>query len=210
MSSLLFKRFLARPLQVAYILPSSKALIRKVMSKLDFSQPRIIVEFGPGEGCHTRELARQMHPDSRLLLFELDPELADHLKEQFAGDPRVEVLNTNAANLKEELSKRGIEFCDYVVSGIPFSILDLTIKRNILRAVYDSLAPNMDSAFVIYQCTNELKQHATMFTRIQSEYFIQNIPPMVVTVYHKQAAQNGNGTNGSHHGSKNIAGSAGR
>jgi len=215
MSSLLFKRFLARPLQVAYIIPSSKALIRRVMSKLDFSQPRIIVEFGPGEGCHTRELARQMHPDSRLLLFELDPELADHLKEQFAGDPRVEVLNTDAANLKEELSTRGIEFCDYVVSGIPFSILELTKKRSILRAVYDSLAPNAASAFVIYQCTNELKQHATMFPRTQSEYFIQNIPPMVVTVYYKQAAQNGNGTNGNgtngtHRDSKDIAGSAGR
>jgi phospholipid N-methyltransferase len=200
MSSLLFKRFLARPLQVAYILPSSKALIRKVMSKLDFSQPKIIVEFGPGEGCHTREIVRQMHPDSRLLLFELDHELAEHLKEQFAGDPRVEVLNTNAANLKEELAKRGIEFCDYVVSGIPFSILDIQIKRSILNAVHESLAPNEAAAFVIYQCTNELKAHATMFSRVQSEYFIQNIPPMVVTVYYKQAAQNGNGAKASSSG----------
>jgi len=194
MSSLLFKRFLARPLQVAYILPSSKALIRRVMSKLDFSQPRTIVEFGPGEGCHTREIVRLMHPDSRLLLFELDDELAAHLKEQFAGEPRVEVLHTDAANLKAELRSRNIEFCDYVVSGIPFSILEINKKRSILDAVYESLAPNSTSAFVIYQCTNELKQHATMFPRTQSEYFIQNIPPMVVTVYYKQALeQNGAG-----------------
>jgi hypothetical protein len=45
-----------------------------------------------------------------------------------------------------------------------------------------------------------------MFTRVQSEYFIQNIPPMVVTVYYKQAAAE----NGAHPDSKNIAGSAGR
>jgi len=207
MSSLLFKRFLARPLQVAYILPSSKALIRRVASKFDFSEPRTIVEFGPGEGCHTREIVRQMHPDSRLLLFELDPELANHLEKQFAGDSRVEVLNTDAAFLKDELSKRGIEYCDYVVSGIPFSILELNKKRNILRAVYDSLHPNTRSAFIIYQCTNELRQHATMFPRIQSEYFIQNIPPMVVTVYYKQGlnGDSAHGKNGGHLNGKERA-----
>ncbi|HWL54622.1 MAG TPA: rRNA adenine N-6-methyltransferase family protein [Chthoniobacteraceae bacterium] len=199
MSSLLFKRFLARPLQVAYILPSSKALIKRVASKLDFSRPRTIVEFGPGEGCHTRELVRRMHPDSRMLLFELDPELAAHLEKQFADDPRVEVLNADAASLKAELAARGIEYCDYVVSGIPFSILEIGKKRSILRAVYESLAPAPSSAFIIYQCTNELKQHATMFPRTQSEYFLPNFPPMVVAVYYKQeinaplsAAPNGN------------------
>ena len=36
---------------------------------------------GPGEGCHTREIVRRMHPESRLILFELDPELAQHLTE---------------------------------------------------------------------------------------------------------------------------------
>ena len=186
MSSLLFKRFLAKPLQVAYIVPSSKALIRRVASKFDFSKPRIIVEFGPGEGCHTRELVQRMHPESRLLLFELDAELAEHLRVQFADDDRVEVLHTDAARLKEELNTRGIEYCDYVVSGIPFSILELKKKRRILHAVHESLAPNPISAFIIYQCTNELKQHATMFPRVESEYFLQNLPPMVVTVYYKQ------------------------
>lgn len=189
MSSLLFKRFLARPLQVAYILPSSRALIRKVAGKLDFSRPRTIVEFGPGEGCHTREIVSRMHPDSRLLLFELDEELAEHLREQFVHDARVEVLHTDAANLKAELAKRGIEHCDYVISGIPFSMLDLGKKRSILNAVYESLAPTDESAFVIYQCTNELRQHATMFPRVESEFFIQNFPPMMVTVYYKQGAR---------------------
>lgn len=199
MSSILFKRFLAKPLQVAYIVPSSKALIRKVSSKLDFAHARTIVEFGPGEGCHTRELVRQMHPDARLLLFEIDPELAEHLRKQFANEPRVEVLCVDAADLKSELGKRSIEYCDYVVSGIPFSMLDVDKKRSILHGVYESLAPTTTSAFVIYQCTNELRQYATMFPRVQSEYCIRNLPPMVVTVYFKQeltTRQNGNGKNG--------------
>jgi len=169
MSVLLFKRFLASPLRVAYVFPSSRTLTRKVAAKCDFSQPRILVELGPGEGCHTREIIQRMHPASRLLLFEIDPVLAAHLRKQFANDDRVEVIETDAARLKEELKIRGLEFCDYVISGIPFSMFDIPTKRRILNAVYESLAPNPLSAFVIYQCTHELKRHATMFARVHSE-----------------------------------------
>jgi len=198
-------RFLARPFQVAYILPSSRSVVRKVASKMDFSKPRTIVEFGPGEGCHTREIVQRMHPDSKLILFELDPELASHMEDQFADDRRVEVLNTDAARIREELTKRGIDYCDYVVSGIPFSVIDVDKKRSILNAVYQSLAPDSHSALVVYQCTNELKQHATMFPRTESHYFVPNIPPMIVTAYYKSAKEGHSQTSGAcgcngHHG----------
>src|SRR5580698_5987624 len=99
MSAIFLKRFLRRPFQVASIIPSSRTLIRRVAAKMDFSQPRVIAEYGPGEGCHTREIARRMHPESRLILFELDPEFAEHLKDQFRGDERVVVLNSDASHL---------------------------------------------------------------------------------------------------------------
>jgi phospholipid N-methyltransferase len=50
---------------------------------MDFSKPRVIAEFGPGEGCHTREIARHLAPESRLLLFELDPNLRSTLRINF-------------------------------------------------------------------------------------------------------------------------------
>src|ERR1043165_6069010 len=64
MSALFFKRFLQRPFQVASIIPSSKALVNKVARKMDFSEPRVIAEYGPGEGAHSREIARRMSRDS--------------------------------------------------------------------------------------------------------------------------------------------------
>lgn len=176
-----------KPMRVAYIVPSSKALIRRVSAKLDFSRPKIIVEYGPGEGCHTRELVKRMHPKSRLLLFELDDELAAHLKKQFQDDDRVEVIHGDAATLPEVLAERGIKHCDYVLSGIPFSIIEINKKRQILQKTYDSLAPDPESAFVIYQVTGELRQHARFFPRIESEYCLQNLPPMFVIKFYKQA-----------------------
>ena len=122
MSALFFKRFLQKPFQIASLIPSSKALVERVASKIDFSQPRTIAEFGPGEGVHSRELAARMDADSQLFLFELDPAFSRDLERQFADDPRVHVINRDAASLSEELALRGIAQCDYILSGIPFSI----------------------------------------------------------------------------------------
>src|SRR5712691_12055680 len=68
MSVLFFKRFLQRPFQIASIVPSSKALVESVASKIDFSRPRVIAEYGPGEGVHSRAIACRMNAESQLLL----------------------------------------------------------------------------------------------------------------------------------------------
>src|SRR5438128_11826558 len=183
MSVLFFTRFLQRPFQIASIVPSSKGLVERVASKMDFSQPRVIAEYGPGEGVHSREIARRMCPDSNLLLFELDRAFAHDLQRQFAGDRRVRVIHGDAASLPHELKRHGIDSCDYILSGIPFSILKIEKKRALLEKTYDAIAPG--SSFIIYQVTNELKQHATLFEHAESEYFLQNIPPMFITVFHK-------------------------
>lgn len=196
MSVLFLKRFLQRPRQVASIIPSSRTLIRRVVDKMDLEQPRVVAEYGPGEGCHTREIVRRMHPESRLLLFELDAELAEHLAEHFQSDPRVTVLNADAATLPEQLLRHGLTHCDYVLSGIPFSLLETEKKRALLKATHDALRPAHHAAFIIYQVTNELKEkgHCAHFARVESEYCLQNIPPMFVTKFYRTI--NGHGANG--------------
>jgi phosphatidylethanolamine/phosphatidyl-N-methylethanolamine N-methyltransferase len=132
---------------------------------------------------HSREIARRMCSDSHLLLFELDRAFARDLERQFAGDRRVRVIHGDAASLPHELKLHGIDSCDYILSGIPFSILKIEKKRALLQKTHDALAPG--GSFIIYQVTNELKQHATHFARAESEYFLQNIPPMFITVFQK-------------------------
>ena len=204
-SALFFKRFLKRPFQIASIVPSSKAMVERVASKMDFNRARVIAEYGPGEGVHSREIARRMSPDSHLLLFELDPAFARDLKRQFADDPRVHVIHADAATLPGELKRRGFAQCDYILSGIPFSILNIDKKRALLQKTHDALAQG--GSFIIYQVTNELKQHATLFEHGQSEYFLQNIPPMFITVFHKTPSLHGRGRRAS--GRKSVSGLVG-
>jgi phosphatidylethanolamine/phosphatidyl-N-methylethanolamine N-methyltransferase len=190
MSAIFLKRFLKNPFQVASIVPSSKTLIRRVSDKMDHSGPRVIAEYGPGEGCHTREIVKRMHPESKLLLFELDKELSEHLKIQFADDRRVSVHNLDCALLPEVLNEKGLKHCDYVVSGIPFSILEKKKKREILENTHSVLSPEPHSAFIIYQVTNELhtQGHCDHFVkdRTESKYCLVNLPPMFVTKFYKQ------------------------
>src|SRR6185437_12343362 len=119
----------------------------------------------------------------QLLLFEIDAAFSRDLQRQFREDPRVHVINDNAARLSSELEKRGISSCDYIVSGIPFSILQIDKKRALLQQTHDALTPG--GRFIIYQVTNELKQHAKIFEHAESEYFLQNIPPMFITVFER-------------------------
>ncbi|MDB6146865.1 MAG: type 12 methyltransferase [Spartobacteria bacterium] len=189
MNALFFKRFLQRPFQIASIVPSSKALVERVSDKIDFDRARVIAEYGPGEGVHSREILRRMRSDAQLLLFELDAAFSRDLEKQFANDRRVHVIHGDAAALTQEMKRRGIAECDYILSGIPFSILKIDKKRALLTKTYEALAPG--GSFIIYQVTNELKQHATIFDEAESEYFLQNIPPMFITVFRKSTILNG-------------------
>ena len=103
---------------------------------------------------------------------------------------------------------RGLGACDYVVSGIPFSILDSAKKRELLRMTFEVLAPEPHAAFIIYQVTNELRErgHCDHFGGAESEYCLQNLPPMFITKFwrmarDRQSRVNGhaNGSNGHHH-----------
>ena len=87
MSVLFFRRFLQRPFQVASIIPSSKALVDRVAAKIDFTRARVIAEYGPGEGVHTRQIVSRMRRDAKLFLFELDGAFSRDLRRQFANDP---------------------------------------------------------------------------------------------------------------------------
>lgn len=174
-------------------------MIRRVAGKMDFSQPIVVAEYGPGEGCHTRHMLKRAHPDSRFLLFELDPVFCQSLEEQFADDPRVDVIQADCATLTQELAKRELAHCDYIVSGIPFSTMEVEKKRRLLQNTHEALKAT--GKFIIYQVTNELRGHATpdIFPRADSEYFIPNVPPMFITVFHKDGvnAASGNARNGS-------------
>jgi phosphatidylethanolamine/phosphatidyl-N-methylethanolamine N-methyltransferase len=177
MSLLFFKRVLANPIRVGYLVPSSGFLTRKTAKRIDFSRPRVVIELGPGEGCHTRQIVRRMTPDSRLILIELDEHFANHLKKQFANDPRVTVIQADALQLVETLQELGVSNPDYIYSGIPFTIMDRNLRERLLANIANSMGP--ETVFITYQVSMMISEHE-LFNLSRKERCIFNVPPIKV------------------------------
>jgi phosphatidylethanolamine/phosphatidyl-N-methylethanolamine N-methyltransferase len=184
MSLLFFKRVLANPIRVGYIVPSSGFLTRQTAKRIDFSKPRVIVELGPGEGCHSRQIVRRMNSESKLILVELDAHFAVHLKKQFANDHRVVVVHADAADLVATLTGLGISNPDYIYSGIPFSIMNRDLREKVLSNISLSMGP--ESVFITYQVTLQISEHE-LFDLSRSEQCLLNVPPIKVMELRKSA-----------------------
>jgi 16S rRNA (adenine1518-N6/adenine1519-N6)-dimethyltransferase len=74
-------------------------LQRKIVASLDPGPGDEVLEIGPGVGALTRHLAGRV---GRLVLVELDNALAARLREEFAGDPSVEVINEDVLEVPLE------------------------------------------------------------------------------------------------------------
>jgi phosphatidylethanolamine/phosphatidyl-N-methylethanolamine N-methyltransferase len=177
MSLLFFKRLLANPIRVGYLVPSSGFLTRKTAKHIDFTKPRTVVELGPGEGCHSREIVRRMDSESRLILIELDDHFAAHLKKQFAHDERVTVVHGDAMELAEMLETMGIGKPDYIVSGIPFTIMERNLRERLLANIARAMGP--ETVFITYQVSLFIAEHA-LFDLADSEHCLFNVPPITV------------------------------
>ena len=189
MSVLFFKRFLQRPFQIASIIPSSKALVDRVAAKMDFTRARVIAEYGPGEGVHTREIVRRMRRDAQLLLFELDAAFSRDLQRQFADDPRVHVFNGDAATLPEELERRGIR--NTAITSFPE--FRSAFSRSTRSAPCCRKRTTRSARRQLHHLSGDERTETArhFFRRAESEYFLQNIPPMFITVFQKADTRNG-------------------
>ena len=93
-------------------------LQRKIVDALDPAPEDEVLEIGPGQGALTRHLAPLV---GRLVLVELDDQLAAALQREYAGDPRVEVVHTDILDASlEELSRDPARL--KVIGNIPYNI----------------------------------------------------------------------------------------
>ena len=177
--------FLREPQQVGSVIPSSRFLERRLVSLAGVGRARTVVELGPGTGGTTRALLRELPRSARLLGIEIDPHFAALL--QRSRDPRLLVECGSAEDLRRILGKHGLPAPDAIVSGIPFSTMDLDIGHRIVREIHAALAPG--GLFVAYQVRSRVSERGPSCFgtgEIQREYW--NIPPMRIYRWQKEVS----------------------
>jgi 16S rRNA (adenine1518-N6/adenine1519-N6)-dimethyltransferase len=109
-------------------------IIDKIIHSADINPQDSVLEIGPGRGALTEYLARKA---GRLVLIEYDHALAAALKERYADDPRVTVVDADilAVDLVAVLGDAG----DWkVVANLPYNISTAVLFR--LLEVREKLA----------------------------------------------------------------------
>src|SRR5436190_23161722 len=86
------KGFIRSPREVGSVIPSSHWLVEALLDETPIEKAQVIAEFGPGTGVFTDEIIRRLRPDAKLLVFEVDQDFANKLRERIS-DKRVEIIN---------------------------------------------------------------------------------------------------------------------
>jgi phosphatidylethanolamine/phosphatidyl-N-methylethanolamine N-methyltransferase len=178
-----FLGFLRQPALIGSIIPSSRFLERRIVEAAGIPHSRMVVELGPGTGGTTRALLAAMPREAQLLAIEINPGFADYLRA--VSDPRLSVYLGSAEHIRAALTTVNHQARpDAVVSGIPFSTMPETVGREILRSIWDCLAPG--GRFVTYQVMNRVAElEPDLLGNPQVQVELLNVPPLRVYSWRK-------------------------
>jgi phospholipid N-methyltransferase len=172
-----FREFLKERKTVGSITPSSRYLSRRMISCIDFSEAKCIVELGPGTGVITREIVKRLGPDTQLFVFEMNETFIEkHLQ---YDDPRIHIIHDSAEHIGRYLEEEGIEKADYIISSLPLTNFPEALKTRILDESVRCLRPG--GVYMQYQyMTTALKLLKQKFSKVKLKYAPFNVPPAFV------------------------------
>jgi phospholipid N-methyltransferase len=169
------KGFIKHPVMVGSVIPSSKALIDKMLEPVDWANCKLFVEYGPGVGTFTEFLLQRMAPDATLITIDTNPDFTTYLTEKFR-DSRLIAVTGSATDVREIIAGAGHEQADYILSGLPFSTLPPGVGPAIGKATAEAIRPG--GAFLVYQFSPKVRDFiAPYFPRITKGFEWKNIPP---------------------------------
>jgi phosphatidylethanolamine/phosphatidyl-N-methylethanolamine N-methyltransferase len=174
-----FLRWMANPLQMGSIVPSSRALCARIVKQVQRAPDEAVVELGAGTGVVSHALLAAGVPPDRLFVVEIVPAMAEHLRRMLPG---VNVIEGDARNLANLLPARWHGRISTVVCGIPLVLLPVPEQRRFIDAM-QSVAPGRGFLHYSYCATSPLpwRRHALVARR--EAWTPLNVPPASVWRY---------------------------
>lgn len=156
---------------------SSRFLSRRMIKNVDFSASKVIIELGAGDGVITRRILGQMNVHSRLICFEVNPNMVEILST--INDPRLIIIQDSAENLLIHMKSFDIDEVDTIISALPFVILPETLRNNILNT--SKMALKDSGKFIqMHYSLKEKALYTSRFSKVNISFVPLNIPPAFV------------------------------
>ncbi len=167
--------FIKHPVMVGSVIPSSKVLIDKMLSPVDWANCRLFVEYGPGVGTFTEHVLQRMSPEATLIAIDTNADFTGYLRRKFT-DSRLFAVTGSAADVRQIMADCGFENADYILSGLPFSTLPDGLGPRIAEETAQALRPG--GAFLVYQFSPKVRKYLDpYFDRVDRDFEWINIPP---------------------------------
>ena len=153
---------------------SGTALCKAAIDRIDWTTARTIVELGAGDGVITRHILERLHPDGRVIAFEVSPDLCDDMRA--IGDPRLLVAQDSAEHIGKYLAQIGADKADHIVSAIPFAALPEELGQRIVTAAHTHLRAGGCYNQVHYSLKTK-GYYERAFGRVEARRVYLNLPP---------------------------------
>lgn len=100
-------------------------IVQRILALADLREADTVLEIGPGRGALTRDLRQRC---ARLLLIEIDRDLAAELRDRFAGDAAVRIIEGDVLKIDIAAELAG-ESPATVVANLPYNISTPLLAR---------------------------------------------------------------------------------
>jgi phosphatidylethanolamine/phosphatidyl-N-methylethanolamine N-methyltransferase len=178
-----FRRWIANPLQMGSVVPSSAALCRRIVAQTRRTPDEAILELGAGTGVVSRALLAAGVPADRLMVVEIVPDMARHLRSVLPG---VSVIEGDARELPQLVPPRWRGRIGTVICGIPLVLLPLAAQRRFIDAI-EAVAPGRGFLHYSYCITSPLPARRHGLAGCREAWTPLNLPPASVWRYAQRA-----------------------
>lgn len=161
---------------------SSRVLCKAMIKPIDFENARFLVEIGAGDGVITKHILKNMHPDAKLLCFEVNPIFCEKIKS--INDDRLIVIQDSAEHLTAYIDKHNFSELDGVISAIPFVSLPRELAYTIVGLCEKHLKKNAPFTQMHYSLILK-KIYEDIFGAVKVKFVALNIPPAFVLLARK-------------------------
>ena len=177
--AMFFRRWLANPLQMGSVIPSSAALCERIVRHTRHAAHEAVLELGAGTGVVSRSLLEGGVPPERLIVVEIVREMAEHLRRVLPG---VLVIEGDARMLPSLLPRYWHGRIGSVVCGIPLVLLPLAEQQRFIAAI-EAVAPGRGFLHYSYCITSPLPWRKHALSARREAWTPLNFPPASVWRY---------------------------
>jgi phospholipid N-methyltransferase len=163
-----------------------------MLAPIDFGAARTIVEFGPGTGAFTGEIASRLAPGSRYLGIELNAGFVRELRTRY---PDLAFAQGNVADLSLIAAQQNLNTIDAIVCGLPWATLPVALQDDVFVAMDRALAPG--GVFVTFGYLQALvlpgaqalrRRLRSAFASVEHSPVVwRNVPPAFAYICRKRA-----------------------